>query len=166
MENPGASHKDAAYAPCASCPPSSLNTSRSEHNDRKRPSRLRVAAASEEANLWSPRQQRFAIDVQTGALPKVTPCHVHDRRRTLITRLPDLGTESFIGHKIANHVLPSVLGHYNHNEYLAQRAAALDSWANRIEALANDDKVVQLRRSAADGLAFEFWVDCWETRSR
>ena len=26
-----------------------------------------------------------------GALTKVTPCHVHDLRRTLITRLPDLG---------------------------------------------------------------------------
>ena len=84
-----------------------------------------------------------------GALAKVTPCHVHDLRRTLITRLPDLGFEQFIGNKIANHVLPGVLAHYNHNECLPQREAAILAWADRIEALANDDKVVQLRRGAA-----------------
>ena len=60
-----------------------------------------------------------------GALPRVTPCHVHDLRRTSITRLPDLGFEPFIGHKIANHVLPGVLAHYNHNEYLEKRKQAL-----------------------------------------
>jgi len=89
------------------------------------------------------------IMFKRNALPKVTPCHVHDLRRTLITRLPDLGFEPFIAHKIANHVLPGVLGHYNHNEYLPQRKAALSAWAERIEGLANDAKVVQLHRSAA-----------------
>lgn len=39
--------------------------------------------------------------------------------------------------KIANHVLPGVLAHYNHNGYEAQRKAALEPWASRIEALAN-----------------------------
>jgi len=84
-----------------------------------------------------------------GVLGSVTPCHVHDLRRTLITRLPDLGFEPFIGHKIANHVLPGVLGHYNHNEYLPQREAALKAWAERIAALAADRKVVQFQRPAA-----------------
>lgn len=84
-----------------------------------------------------------------GALSKLTPCHVHDLRRTLITRLPDLGFETFIGHKIANHVLPGVLAHYNHNEYLTKRKEALEAWAARIETLASSEKVVQLHRSAA-----------------
>lgn len=53
---------------------------------------------------------------------------MHDFRRTLISRLPDLGFEPFIGHKIANHVLPGVLAHYNHNGYEAQRKAALEAW--------------------------------------
>ena len=82
------------------------------------------------------------------ALPNVTRCVVHDFRRTLITRLPDLGFEPFIGHKIANHVLPGVLAHYNHNTYEAQREAALKSWADRIELLANGKNVVQLPRMA------------------
>jgi integrase len=84
-----------------------------------------------------------------GVLGNVTPCHVHDLRRTLITRLPDLGFEPFIGHKIANHVLPGVVGRYNHNEYLPHREAALEAWAERIEALAADRKVVQFQRPAA-----------------
>lgn len=83
-----------------------------------------------------------------GALPNITRCVVHDFRRTLITRLPDLGFEPFIGHKIANHVLPGVLAHYNHNTYEAQREAALKAWADRIEALAKGKNVVQLQRSA------------------
>ena len=80
-----------------------------------------------------------------GRIPNVTPCHVHDFRRTLISRLPDLGIEAFIGHKIANHRLPGVLGIYNHAEYLPEREAALKKWAGRIELLANEKNVVQGR---------------------
>jgi integrase len=78
-----------------------------------------------------------------GGLPNVTPCHVHDFRRTLVSRLPDLGVESFIGHKIANHRLPGVLGIYNHAEYLSEREIALKKWADRIELLATEEKVIQ-----------------------
>ena len=81
-----------------------------------------------------------------GALPNVTRCTVHDLRRTLITRLPDLGFELFIAHKIANHVLPGVLAHYNHNEYMSQREAALKAWAHLIVEMANpDSKVVSIK---------------------
>lgn len=83
-----------------------------------------------------------------GILAGVTPCHVHDLRRTLITRLPDLGFEPFVAHKIANHVLPGVLAVYNHAEYMPQREAALRIWAERIEALATGKNVVQLHRVA------------------
>jgi integrase len=84
-----------------------------------------------------------------GVLSDVTPCHVHDLRRTLITRLPDLGFEHFVGHKIANHILPGVFGHYNHGEYLPQREAALLAWADRIEALSAGNTVIQIHRTAA-----------------
>ncbi len=83
-----------------------------------------------------------------GTLAGVSPCHVHDLRRTLISRLPDLGFEPFIGNKIANHVLPGVLAHYNHAEHLPQREAALKAWAERIEILATGKNVVQLHRVA------------------
>ena len=68
-----------------------------------------------------------------GLLPDVTQCHVHDFRRTLITRLPELGFDPLIGNKIANHKLQGVLGHYNHAEHLSERKRALEDWAEWIE---------------------------------
>ena len=84
----------------------------------------------------------LTILFERGALPNVTRCHVHDLRRTLITRLPDLGFELFIAHKIANHALPGVLAHYNHNEYMPQREAALKAWAHLIDEMAKPDSKV------------------------
>ena len=81
-------------------------------------------------------------------LLNVTRCHVHDFRRTLITRLPDLGFEPFLGHKIANHVLSGVFAHYNHNSYEEQRRAALMAWADRLETLVIGKNVAHLHRAA------------------
>lgn len=85
---------------------------------------------------------------KAGKLPHVTICHVHDFRRTLISRLPDLGFEPFLGHKIANHVLSGVFAHYNHNAYEEQRKAALYAWADRVVTLAMAGNVAQLSRAA------------------
>ena len=85
---------------------------------------------------------------KAGKLPNVTRCTVHDFRRTLITRLPDLGFEPFMGHKIANHVMSGVFAHYNHNSYEEQRKAALVAWAARIEALTTGANIAQLHRAA------------------
>ena len=83
-----------------------------------------------------------------GMLPNVTRCHVHDFRRTLITRLPDLGFEAWLGHKIANHVLSGMFDRYNHNTYEEQRKVALEAWAARLENLVNAENVIQLHRAA------------------
>jgi integrase len=83
-----------------------------------------------------------------GKLQNVTRCTVHDFRRTLITRLPDLGFEPFMGHKIANHVLSGVFAHYNHNSYEEKRKAALVAWAARIETLTTGANIAQLHRAA------------------
>ena len=84
-----------------------------------------------------------------GHLKKVTPCHIHDLRRSLISGLPDLGFAAHIGHKIANHRLQGVFAIYNHAEYMDERKAALFLWAERIETLANFTNVVQLTKIAA-----------------
>lgn len=84
----------------------------------------------------------------TKKLPNVTRCHVHDFRRTLITRLPDLGFEAWLGHKIANHVLSGMFDRYNHNTYDQQQKAALEAWAARLEALAVGTNVSQMLRVA------------------
>ncbi len=85
---------------------------------------------------------------KTGKLPNVTRCHVHDFRRTLISRLPDLGFEPFLGHKIANHVMSGVFAHYNHNSYEEKRKEALGAWAARIESLISSPNVAYLTRTA------------------
>ena len=83
-----------------------------------------------------------------GKLPNVTQCHVHDFRRTLISRLPDLGFEAFLGHKIANHVLSGVFAHYNTNSYEEQRETALKAWAERIEILVAGANIRQMHVAA------------------
>lgn len=82
--------------------------------------------------------------IRNGHLPKVTPCHIHDLRRSLISGLPDLGFAAHIGHKIANHRLQGVFAIYNHAEYMNERKAALYLWAEQIEKLANFDRNQQL----------------------
>jgi len=84
-----------------------------------------------------------------GVLHNVTPCHIHDLRHTLITRLPDLGFELHIGHKIANHKMTGMMEIYNHNEYLEKREEALLKWAARIEELASGSNVVHLQAKVA-----------------
>lgn len=108
------------------------------------------------ASPLRPKQSIYGRSVN-GALSKlfkreklsnVTQCHIHDFRRTLISRLPDLGFEPFLGHKIANHVLSGVFAHYNHNSYEEKRKVALEAWAERIELLATGANVTQLPRAA------------------
>lgn len=78
---------------------------------------------------WNALNTLFKKDSLVG----ITKCNVHDLRRTLITRLPDLGFEAFIGHKIANHTLQGVFQHYNHNSYFDKQKEALKSWCDMLE---------------------------------
>lgn len=59
----------------------------------------------------------------------------HDLRRTLATRLSDLGVEPYVIEKILNHRMTGVMAVYNHAEYLAQREAALTLWGSKIAEL-------------------------------
>jgi integrase len=83
----------------------------------------------------------------SGQLDGVTVCVPHDLRRTLITRLPDLGFEPFIAHKIAGHALQGIMAVYNHNSYEQQRQTALYAWAERLEVLTTSGNVTQLKRA-------------------
>ena len=81
----------------------------------------------------------LATMFRLGRLPKITLCHIHDLRRSLISGLPDLGFAAHIGHKIANHQLQGVFAIYNHAEYMDERKAALYLWAERIEMIAKSE---------------------------
>lgn len=59
----------------------------------------------------------------------------HDLRRTLATRLSDLGAEPYVIEKILNHKMKGVMAVYNHAEYLPQRKAALELWGRKVAEL-------------------------------
>lgn len=59
----------------------------------------------------------------------------HDLRRTLATRLSDLGVAPHVIEKILNHRMTGVMAVYNHAEYLPERMAALELWGRKVAEL-------------------------------
>lgn len=57
----------------------------------------------------------------------------HDLRRTLRTRLAELGIEDVVAEKVLNHKLQGVLRIYNRYEYLDEKRAALAKWERRLK---------------------------------
>jgi len=67
--------------------------------------------------------------------PKLTP---HDLRRTMATKMADLGVAPYVIEKCLNHKMAGVLEVYNRGQYLPERAAAWRAWCKYL---------LQLRRS-------------------
>lgn len=65
-------------------------------------------------------------------LPFYTP---HDLRRTLRTRLAEVGVSDVIGERIMGHKLPGVLGIYNRHSYDIEKRQALALWERRLQEL-------------------------------
>lgn len=64
--------------------------------------------------------------------PRFTP---HDLRRTVMTRLGDLGVLPHVVEKIANHTMEGVMAVYNRQEYLPERKEAMDRWGGHVQRL-------------------------------
>jgi integrase len=61
---------------------------------------------------------------------------IHDMRRTAATEMARLGASEFIVGKVLNHATQGVTGKvYNHYEYLTEKRAALEKWAQCLENL-------------------------------
>jgi integrase len=67
---------------------------------------------------------------------------IHDLRRTGSTRLHEAGFASDVVEKALNHTISGVRGTYNRAEYASQRREMLQFWANYVDALANEKKVI------------------------
>ena len=81
--------------------------------------------------------------------PKAEPMPewgIHDLRRTVATELGRLGVSEFVIGKVLNHASKSITGMvYNQYEYVAEKRAALDTWATYLERLLQPaDNVVVL----------------------
>ena len=65
---------------------------------------------------------------------------LHDLRRTVATRMADLGIQPHVIEAILNHVSGSkagVAGVYNRSLYAAEKRAALEVWADHVQAVLN-----------------------------
>jgi integrase len=67
-----------------------------------------------------------------GFYPPATP---HDLRRTMATRMADLGVEPYIIEKCLNHSLGGMMAVYNHSSYLDEKRAAYRLWHRHLLSL-------------------------------
>jgi integrase len=72
----------------------------------------------------------------------IKPFTIHDMRRTSSTLLHEKGYPSDVIEKALNHTIGGVRGVYNRAEYADQRKKMLQFWADYIDSLASERKVL------------------------
>jgi integrase len=88
---------------------------------------------------------------ERGKDANVPPWRLHDLRRTMVTGMNDLGVMPHVVEAAVNHVSgfrAGVAGVYNKSQYLPERKAALERWAQHVQGLVSPDqgKVVDIRK--------------------
>jgi integrase len=82
-------------------------------------------------------------------LKEIEEWRLHDLRRTAATHMAKLGVDRLVISKILNHAEGGVTKTYDRHRYEAEKRAALDRWALRLQAVVDgkdDGKVVQLAK--------------------
>jgi integrase len=101
---------------------------------------------------WS--RAKAALDARIGiAGQQMAPWRLHDLRRTVATRMGDLGIEPHSVEAVLNHVSgirTGIAGVYNRSAYATEKRTALALWAEHITALVagRPTRVVHFRREA------------------
>ena len=72
----------------------------------------------------------------------IPPFTIHDMRRTGSTLLHEKGFSSDVIEKALNHTIGGVRGVYNRAQYSDQRRKMLQFWADYIEGLAREKKIL------------------------
>lgn len=60
---------------------------------------------------------------------------LHDLRRTISTRLNDMGVDFIVVEQLLGHAIKGVAGIYNRSQYLEQKLHALDKWCDFLDGL-------------------------------
>jgi len=84
-----------------------------------------TGGASASSNFW---KVKLAIDKLSG----ITGWTIHDIRRTVRSKLAELGIPREVARKILNHEDGKVDRIYNRHEYLAEKREALEKWENML----------------------------------
>jgi integrase len=79
---------------------------------------------------WSNAKER--LDAQTG----LAPWTLHDTRRTVETRLAGLGVPKEHVNRLLNHATGPVTEAYDWHDYLPEKRAALQKWADALDQIA------------------------------
>jgi integrase len=69
----------------------------------------------------------------------IAPFVPHDLRRTVRSRLADLGVQPHVAEKVLNHKLGGVLQIYDRADYMPEREAAMHAWNDKLHALIHDE---------------------------
>ncbi len=90
---------------------------------------------------------------EIGIKEKFTP---HDLRRTVRTRLAELGVDDVVAERVLGHKLQGILGVYNRHNYDAEKRQALELWARKLRRIVGIETpetvvIIQLRRFGAAG---------------
>lgn len=72
---------------------------------------------------------------------------LHDLRRTLATKMNDLGVAPHVVEQLLGHSLGGVMAIYNRSQYLPEKKAALELWLDRLDLLINPaDNVLVMKQ--------------------
>jgi integrase len=88
---------------------------------------------------------------EIGITEQFTP---HDLRRTLRTRLAEIGIDDVVAERVMGHKLQGMLAIYNRHGYDAEKRQALDRWAKRLKQIVGIEEpdrgnVIQFKRLVA-----------------
>ncbi|MBN8899429.1 MAG: tyrosine-type recombinase/integrase [Rhodospirillales bacterium] len=67
--------------------------------------------------------------------PEIAPWRLHDIRRSVATRLAELGTPRIVIERLLDHADRSVTSRYDQHTYLPEVRRALETWSKRLEEL-------------------------------
>jgi integrase len=82
---------------------------------------------------WS--KAKSALDKRLHAAGMTSPWRLHDLRRTVATRMADLGVQPHVIEAVLNHISghkAGVAGIYNRSTYAAEKSAALTLWSDHV----------------------------------
>lgn len=87
---------------------------------------------------------------QIGFKEQFTP---HDLRRTLRTRLAEIGIDDVIAERVLGHKLQGIMAVYNRHGYDMEKRQALEKWARKLRQIVGIEepeigKIIELRRMA------------------
>lgn len=83
-------------------------------------------------------EEAMAAGLDTANIRPMADWRFHDIRRSVTTGLAAMGIAPHVADRILNHVQGTIRGVaavYNRHQYLEERRAALNAWADRVEAL-------------------------------